>query len=199
MVKVNKQTYVTGGTIRDVMVLTAANSPYVFVGDILIPPKCTLSIEPGVTVKFGGDVVFPSLKPNLTIKVLGSMKAVGTKDKRILFTTNEGIPSWGGIIFETSANDCTLQYCDLEAAASKIICSSAFVTIEDTVIRKDKKPVVTAEEMEAKIKEKEAIQEKEKKASKYTKYRKTTGAETSADTSAKEKPEPEEGGGCLGF
>ncbi len=137
MFKVNGQTYVTGGDFKENMTFRAANSPYVIVGDIIIPPQVTLSIEPGVVIKFGGDVIFPSTKPDLVLKILGTLKAVGTHDKPILFTTNEGTSSWGGILFgEQSTKDCMIQHCQIEGA--KTFAQTGSVTMEDTQISREK-------------------------------------------------------------
>lgn len=58
---------------------TAANSPYIVIGDILIEENVNLTIEPGVTIKFDADKY---------IRVDGSFYAVGTESQIITFTSN---------------------------------------------------------------------------------------------------------------
>src|SRR5581483_9849274 len=159
MVKVQGQTYVTGGTIKGVQTLSASASPYVFVGDIIIPPGSTLIVEPGVTVKFGGDLIFPSQKPNLTITVKGTLKASGTKEKPILFTANDGTTEWGGILFsDPTCKDSVMQYCQMEAA--KITTTNATVNIQDTVVTKEKAVPKPPEEKKDKSKKKTKTEDK---------------------------------------
>jgi parallel beta-helix repeat protein len=86
-------------------------------GSIVVPPGITLTIEPGVKVKFKG---------NYFIYVDGTLKAIGTPAENIIFTTD--IPYWGNIYFRDSSTDatfdtgrnyadgCTLQYCVVEYA-----------------------------------------------------------------------------------
>lgn len=57
---------------------TAAASPYVVIGDIVIPAGQTLNIEPGVVVKFAGYY---------SLKVEGTLIAIGSADNRIVFTS----------------------------------------------------------------------------------------------------------------
>jgi hypothetical protein len=109
-------TYVSGTILADTT-WTKANNRYIVIGSIVISPGVTLTIEPGVKVKFNG---------NYSIYVDGTLKAIGTPAEHIIFTTD--IPYWGKIQFRESsaaaafdtggdyASGCTLQYCVVEYA-----------------------------------------------------------------------------------
>jgi len=103
---------------------TLAASPYIVTGNIVVPEDATLTIEPGVIVKFAG---YYSLKVN------GTLRALGSPTNRIVFTsgadneyddiglaiTNPATSNdWSGIEFTDSSNDvqsrmenCIIKYC----------------------------------------------------------------------------------------
>jgi hypothetical protein len=82
-------------------------SPYVVTGDLTIARGKTLTIEPGVTVKFAGHF-------GLTVGYRGTLKAIGTEQDRIVFTAIDKAEGWYGIRLINSGSDDTLQYCTLE-------------------------------------------------------------------------------------
>ena len=82
-------------------------SPYVVTGDITIGRSKTLTIEPGVTVKFAGHF-------GLTVGYRGTLKAIGTVQDRIVFTAPDAGEGWYGIRLINSGTDDILQYCTLE-------------------------------------------------------------------------------------
>lgn len=99
---------------------TLANSPYIVVGNILVDQGVTLTVEPGVTVKFNQD---------LYLYVDGTLIAPGTESNMITFTSNQASPTqgdWQHIKFRDSAVDatfdedgnyvsgCILEYCKVE-------------------------------------------------------------------------------------
>ncbi|UCG68776.1 MAG: hypothetical protein JSV09_13380, partial [Thermoplasmata archaeon] len=65
---------------------TLANSPYIVTDDITIVPGVTLTIEPGVVVKFDGPY---------ELVVDGYLIAQGTVTNNIVFTSNSTTPSVG--------------------------------------------------------------------------------------------------------
>ncbi len=71
------------GVITQPTTWTAANSPYILIGDVTVNPGVTLAVEPGVVVKGQGGT---------ELKVLGHLDAVGTVTQPITFTsaTNTG-------------------------------------------------------------------------------------------------------------
>ncbi len=103
---------------------TLANSPYLVTGNVIIPSGMVLVIEPGVMVKFTGYFSF---------KVEGTLRALGSANQRIIFTSAKdsefaeaeraetALPTandWMGIEFTDSSDDeqsrvenCLLKYC----------------------------------------------------------------------------------------
>jgi hypothetical protein len=98
-------TIVPGGAVSGTW--TKAGSPYTVTGDIRVPKGRTLTIEPGVLVKFAGHF-------GLTVGYRATLDAKGTEQDPIVFTaidTNEG---WFGIRFVNSGADDILKYCTIE-------------------------------------------------------------------------------------
>jgi hypothetical protein len=81
----NGQTNV-GGVISTNTVWTVAGTPYVVIQNIIVDTNTTLIIEPGVSVKF---------QQGLSMKILGTLRAIGNKDSMILFTSNKLVPNFG--------------------------------------------------------------------------------------------------------
>jgi hypothetical protein len=87
-----------------------ASSPYVVAGDITVPRNKTLTIEPGVTVKFAGHF-------GLTVGYRAKLLAVGMEQDRIVFTAGDKEQGWFGLRLINSGSDDKLQYCTLEYAS----------------------------------------------------------------------------------
>ena len=86
------------GNITEDTTWTFANSPYVVTGTVQVLEDTTLTIEPGVTVKFNTDT---------SLKIDGELIAIGTVDNRITFTSNQAFPvggDWNGIKFISTAD-----------------------------------------------------------------------------------------------
>jgi hypothetical protein len=86
---------------------TPAGSPYVVLADIEIPYGQTLTIQPGVEVKFTGQ---------FKLIAHGTLTAVGTPADSILMTHHLPYPNytWRGIYFESTQGTSELGYCIFE-------------------------------------------------------------------------------------
>lgn len=109
-------TYVWGSITQDT-VWTPTDSPFVIANDVTVYPNATLTIEPGVEVRFGGA---------FSLVINGTLLASGTKDKMITFTSNREQPEagdWEAIEFR-GTGPSKLSYCFVEYGTDG-------VTIED--------------------------------------------------------------------
>lgn len=113
MFQAQAQTTFSGG-IYTATTWTAAESPYIINGDVTVFPGASLTIEPGVDIRFEDDVL-------LTIRN-ADLIAEGTETDSIRFVSNSSDPennSWKGISLEDSTY-CSLAYCRLSHAAKAI-------------------------------------------------------------------------------
>jgi len=109
---VNGETHVEGHIIQDT-VWTLTDSPFVVIKDLFIDAGATLTIEPDVEVRFGG---------NFSLVVMGKLIADGTEEKPITFTSNKLQPEkgdWVAINF-TSMQPSHLEHCIIEYAENGI-------------------------------------------------------------------------------
>jgi len=129
-------TYVEGHISQDTT-WTLADSPYVVTKDIIVDPGVTLTIMPGVEVKFGGF---------FTLTVEGVLSASGTLDKPITFTSNKYQPQkgdWDTIQFK-SAQKSTISYSFLNYATNALSIESGNVEIQNCQISKNAQSGINA-------------------------------------------------------
>lgn len=79
-----------------------AKSPYLVIGDIKV---ASLNIEPGVSVVFTGTYAF---------EVTGVLRAVGSAQDSIFFTTAHADSGWDGIFFNQVPPGSELSFCKIE-------------------------------------------------------------------------------------
>src|SRR5881275_2430300 len=65
---------------------TLAGSPYIVVGNALLSQGYTLTIDPGVTIKFNDSTA---------LQIDGELIAIGTANNRITFTSIQASPQRG--------------------------------------------------------------------------------------------------------
>src|SRR4030042_1489809 len=108
-------------------VWTLADSPFVLSNNVTILPDVTLTIEPGVEVRYGGDFY---------IVVQGRLIAEGKSDRMIKFTSNKLNPprgDWGSMWF--SGSESSLTYCIIEYGTNGAPLENGSLTIEHSFIR----------------------------------------------------------------
>ncbi len=114
---------VTPGSLPENRTWLAAESPYILQGDLRVRGGVVLTIQPGVEVRCTQSDSLPD--PNgasmTDILVQGGLMAVGTVDRRIVFTSAESFPTkgnWGGLKFlstiepENQIKFVTLMFAD---------------------------------------------------------------------------------------
>ncbi len=88
-----------GGNISEDTTWTKANSPYIVTSTVQVLEGVKLIIGPGVNIKFS---------QNTGLNIGGQLRAIGTTDQYILFTSNQSSPApgdWCGITFVDSSID----------------------------------------------------------------------------------------------
>ena len=107
LVPAAKATYVEGTITQDTD-WTLVDSPFIVSGNIIVNPGATLTIEPGVQVRFGD---------NFSMTVNGGIIADGTSDRIVQFTSNEAnanAGAWGTIQIsgtqQSSITNCIVEY-----------------------------------------------------------------------------------------
>jgi len=117
------------GPIDKNTVWTLVDSPFVVSGDIVIYPGATLTIEPAVEVRFGG---------NFSITVEGALLAKGTGASNVKFTSNGLNPNpgdWGTILLNDANSVASLSNCTIEYATNGITVNTGRLTLEDSQVR----------------------------------------------------------------
>jgi len=100
---------------------TKAHSPIDPGGDIIVESGVTLTIEPGVTIYLSDWYA------RYKMDVYGTLRAIGTEQERIVFTTDPtgwqffGITIWDEAHGAQSAGRNMLRYCDIIHANSALI------------------------------------------------------------------------------
>jgi len=120
-------TYIEGDITQDT-VWTLTDSPFVVSKNVIVYPNATLTIEPGVEVRFGGD---------FWLIVNGRLIANGTSDRMITFTSNKDQPQagdWSTIILSNRTVQSTLAYCSIEYAKNGTTIANGNVEIKNCEI-----------------------------------------------------------------
>lgn len=109
---------------------TIEKSPYIVTSNIVVDNNATLTIQPGVIVKFNG---------NFSLITYGSIHAVGKNTNQITFTSNKQQPKagdWNTIKFAGGNNSSfVMQHCILEYALNGVtIQSEQSAVIENSEI-----------------------------------------------------------------
>jgi len=95
----------------DEITFSARNNPYIITGRLIIPEEKTLIIEPGAVVKFVDEYD--------SIIVVGTLKALGTAESKVVFTSIQENPapgSWGVLAFGASSRNSKLDNVIVEYA-----------------------------------------------------------------------------------
>lgn len=120
-------TYVEGLITQDT-VWTLIDSPFIVSKDVIVQQGVTLTIEPGVEIRFGG---------NFSLIVNGKLVANGTPDKMITFTSNKLSPElgdWNTIELNGTQAQCVVAYCSIKYAEDGLVIKNSTAKIENSII-----------------------------------------------------------------
>lgn len=113
------------GVLSKNTVWTAAGNPYMVQGDLVIPKDITLTIEPGCDVRLEPTGSFDTSESGTTgtdIVVQGTLKARGTAETPISFSSTSGEKRWGAIYFGApTLSDLAFAY----VLNGKVICNGS--------------------------------------------------------------------------
>ena len=121
-----KATYVWGTITHDTD-WTLVDNPFIISDNITVVSGATLTIEPGVQVRFGQD---------FSIIVNGGIVADGTVDRPILFTSNNlnAITGDWGTILINGAQQSSITNCTIEYGTSGITLQSGSLNLQNNII-----------------------------------------------------------------
>jgi len=122
-------TYVSG-LISVNTTWSAANSPYIVTANAAVAQGVTLTVEPGVTVKFSTGTY---------LQIQGCLNAQGTSSNKIVFTSRQGTPApgdWQYIKFNDTSDDanCVIKFAEIKYADFGIYCTDASPSIGENTI-----------------------------------------------------------------
>lgn len=94
-----------------------SKSPYIIKGEAIVPEGETLTIKPGVVIKFrtGDERDYPKTTVGF-LRVNGTLVAEGKKKKMILFTRDGSDGQWGVVQIHTKSKNSIFKYCKIEYA-----------------------------------------------------------------------------------
>jgi parallel beta-helix repeat protein len=121
-----RATYVEGAITQNTT-WTLVDSPFVLSGNVTVYQNATLTIEPGVEVKFGGE---------FSLFINGKLLADGTDEKMITFTSNEQNPKagdWKTIAF-ISTQASSLTHCIIEYGVNGTTVASGSLNIQNSKV-----------------------------------------------------------------
>ena len=146
-------TYIEGLITQDT-IWTLTDSPFVVSKKITVCPGATLTIEPGVEVRFGGD---------FSLIVEGSLSVIGAKNDTVTFTSNKDQPEagdWDTIKFN-GTEPSTLVYCVVQYAKNGITIENGNVKIENSEISTNSQNGITIVDSTAEVKNNEIANNRE--------------------------------------
>ncbi|MEZ5197108.1 MAG: right-handed parallel beta-helix repeat-containing protein [Bacteroidales bacterium] len=95
-----------------------AGSPYMVQGEAIVPTDSTLTIEPGVEIRFktGTDFNYDGGVDCGFMRVNGKLLAQGTASQMITFTRDGGSGNWGVIYFEEANDSSIISFANVQYA-----------------------------------------------------------------------------------
>ncbi len=98
-------TFLSGYPAGDNFILSLGGSPYIITNNLIIPENKTLTIEPGVVLKFYNVA---------GLEVRGTLKSIGEEEKKISFTSFNNPSYWQGIYFASSSVNSEINWAEIK-------------------------------------------------------------------------------------
>jgi len=105
---------------------------------LFVPKGITLTIKPGTVVYFKHYRGYKEPWKRLGMTIAGTLKAVGTSERQIRFTSDASDPKngdWHMLRFENAGNDSIVKYAVIEFAQQGINMWNSSPTISHTIVR----------------------------------------------------------------
>jgi len=130
-----------GGRISSDCTWSVEGSPYIATTNILVDSGVTLTISPGVTVRFNRNSGIGT-----ALQIKGTLVARGTLDSTITFTSGQSNPvpgDWGYVFFSNTSADAEydtnglfirgsiLEYCNVEYAGGVVAANNGAVRMDN--------------------------------------------------------------------
>jgi parallel beta-helix repeat protein len=121
-------------------------SPYWIEYNVTVTSDATLTIEPGVEVRFNGSY---------SLIINGDLVAIGDPSDKIIFTSNFSSPNpgdWGSIRFNTweylglYQYNSTIKHATIEYATTGVYCANRTIALENSMIRNNTIGVIVGNE-----------------------------------------------------
>jgi|GEM_PF-2647290 hypothetical protein len=106
-------------------VWNASNNPYNVTGNVTVPPESTLVIQPGCQVIFQGHYIFK-------VDSAAILQAVGNHADSIIFTAQDTLEGWRGILLYHTSPNTLFRYCEFEYCMYDTVHSAGATTINST-------------------------------------------------------------------
>ncbi len=129
-----KATYIEGTITHDTD-WTLVDSPFIVSNNVTVNPGVTLTVEPGVQVRFGD---------NFWITVNGKIIADGTDDRKILFTSdnlNASVGSWGTILI-SGTQQSSITHCIIEYGTNGITLEGGSLNLQNNLVRSNQNGIM---------------------------------------------------------
>lgn len=111
-----------------------SGSPYTIRGTLTVLPNITLTIKPGVLVRFENSGYYPS-----QLIIQGSLNAKGQKDRKIIFSsTSKKSIRWNGIKFTSESKKSYLSFVEIKNAVQGVETHTSSLTIKNSTLQDNK-------------------------------------------------------------
>jgi len=118
-------TFLSGYPAGDNFTFSLSGSPYIITNTLIVPESKTLTIEPGVVLKFYNAA---------GLEVRGTLKSNGEEKKKILFTSFNAPSYWQGIYFASSSVNSEINWSEIKYGQRGVFGEPPAILVEKSSI-----------------------------------------------------------------